>query len=169
MRRGYNRDDYRQLINRIRQIIPGVSIATDIIVGFPGETESHFQQTYDLLAELKLDKAHIARYSARPLTVATRTMEDNLPYEIKEYRRKTLDDLQSAIVTEINAQYLGTVVDVLVEGRQERKNRWFGRTITDRLVYFESADFLLGQVVHVGITWAGPWSLIGELRYIPTR
>ncbi len=161
MRRGYTADDYRRLIGRIRHYIPGVSIATDIIVGFPGETEAHFQETYDLLAELRLDKAHIARYSPRPLTVATRTMQDLLSLEEKEERRRTLDKLQTTIVTELNQAYAGQVVEVLVEGR--KKNRWFGRSRTDRLVFFEaSGDDWLGRLARVRITWTGPWSLIGE-------
>ena len=163
MRRGYTGNDYRQLIGRIRAIIPDVSIATDIIVGFPGETESQFQNTYNLLQELRLDKAHIARYSARPRTLATRRLDDNLSHEVKEHRRKTLDDLQSSIVTELNSRFLGQVVEVLVEGKHERKGRWFGRTVTDRLVFFESDDPQLGTMAHVKVTWAGPWSLIGEL------
>lgn len=164
MRRGYTADKYRQLVARIRALIPGVSIATDIIVGFPGETEAQFQNTYDLLAELKLDKAHIARYSSRPLTVATRTMDDALSQEEKERRRKALDDLQTGILEELNAHYLGKTVDVLVEGRNEKKKRWFGRTRTDRLVFFAAEGDQLGRMVQVKITWTGPWSLIGELK-----
>lgn len=172
MRRGYTVDDYRKLVARIRALIPGVSIATDIIVGFPGETEAQFQNTYDLLAELRLDKAHIARYSSRPQTVATRQFEDSLPRDEKERRRKALDDLQSEILTEINARYLDQTVDVLVEGWHARKRRWFGRTCTDRLVFFDPAidgddghgepDDRLGQIVPVHVTWTGPWSLVGE-------
>jgi tRNA-2-methylthio-N6-dimethylallyladenosine synthase len=151
------------LVRRIRERIPNVSIATDIIVGFPGETREQFQRTYDLLEELRLDKAHIARYSPRPLTVATRYFEDDIPYEEKERRRKALDDLQGEILTEVNAAYLDQTVEVLVEGWHERKGRWFGRTCTDRLVFFESDKALLGDLARVKITWAGPWSLIGEL------
>lgn len=172
MRRGYTVADYRRLVARIRELIPGVSIATDIIVGFPGETEAQFQNTYALLAELRLDKAHIARYSSRPQTVATRQLEDDLPIEEKERRRKALDDLQSVILTEINARYLDTTVEILVEGWHARKRRWFGRTCTDRLVFFDPApdaddgdgtvESRLGQIVQVHVTWAGPWSLVGE-------
>ena len=161
MRRGYTVDDYRRLVARIRELIPGVSIATDIIVGFPGETEAQFQHTYDLLAELRLDKAHIARYSPRPQTVATRRFEDNLPREEKERRRRALDELQGEILAEKNARYLGQTVDVLVEGFQERTGRWFGRTRTDRLVFFEAEGAWLGRLAPVTITWAGPWSLVG--------
>lgn len=163
MRRGYIVDDYRRLIGRIRALIPGVSIATDVIVGFPGETREQFEHTYDLLKELKMDKAHIARYSSRPLTVATRNFEDTLPYEEKERRRKRLDDLQEAILTERNARYLNREVGVLVEGWHARRERWYGRTCRDRLVFFPSDDDWLGRMVNVKITWAGPWSLVGEV------
>ena len=162
MRRGYTVDDYRRLVARIRQLIPGVSIATDIIVGFPGETEAQFQATYDLLAELRLDKAHVARYSSRPQTVATRSQKDNVPLIEKERRRKALDDLQAEILADLNAQYLGQEVTVLVEGRSEAKKRWYGRTGTDRLVFFEHEASLLGSIASVRISWAGPWSLVGE-------
>ncbi len=160
MRRGYTADDYRRLIARARAIVPGVSIATDIIVGFPGETEAQFQRTYDLLTELRLDKAHIARYSPRPQTLAARRYPDDVPPEEKERRRKVLDELQARIAGEINARLVGQTVEVLVEGK--KKNRWWGRTRTDKLVFFEDARDLLGQQVPVRITWAGPWSLIGE-------
>ncbi len=161
MRRGYTADDYRRLVARARELIPGVSIATDIIVGFPGETAAQFQRTYDLLAELRLDRAHIARYSTRPLTVAARTLHDDLPLEEKERRRRTLDKLQGTIVGELNARLLGQTVEVLVEGK--KKQRWFGRTRTDRLVFFEAEGDWLGRLVPVRITWAGPWSLIGVI------
>lgn len=161
MRRGYTADDYRRLIARIRERIPGVSIATDVIVGFPGETEAQFQRTYDLLAELRLDKVHIARYSPRPQTLAARRYADDVPPAEKERRRKALDDLQARIAGEINAQLLGQVVEVLVEGK--KKERWWGRTRTDKLVFFEDERDWHGQLASVRITWAGPWSLIGEV------
>jgi len=161
MKRGYSADDYRRLIARIRQRIPGVSIATDVIVGFPGETKEQFQHTYDLLAELRVDKAHIARYSPRPRTLAARHFEDDVPPEEKERRRKALDDLQAEIVGELNAQLLGKTVDVLVEGK--KKDRWWGRTRSDRLVYFEDDADWRGRLARAHITWTGPWSLIGEV------
>ncbi len=162
MRRGYTADDYRRLIGRIRERIPSVSIATDVIVGFPGETEAQFQRTYDLLAELRLDKAHIARYSPRPQTLAARRYPDDVGPEEKERRRKALDELQAQIAEEINARLLGKRVEVLVEGK--KKGRWWGRTRTDKLVFFEDEEDRLGQLVQVRITWAGPWSLIGTVE-----
>jgi tRNA-2-methylthio-N6-dimethylallyladenosine synthase len=83
-----------------RRIIPDVAINTDIIVGFPGETEEQFMRTYALLEELKLDKAHLARYSPRPHTVSARRMPDDVPEDEKKRRHKMLDDLQSRVVAE---------------------------------------------------------------------
>ena len=166
MRRGYTTGDYRHLVTRIRERIPGVSIATDVIVGFPGETAAQFQRTYDLLAELHLDKAHIARYSPRPQTLASRRFPDDVSHEEKERRRKALDDLQAEIVGTINQRLLGHTVEVLVEGLDERKGRWWGRTRTDKLVFFPAQDDernWRGQLVQVRVTWTGPWSLIGEV------
>ncbi len=161
MKRGYTADDYRRLVYKIRERIPDVAINTDIIVGFPGETEEQFQRTYDILAELKLDKAHIARYSPRPQTVSARTMPDDVPPEEKERRRKALDDLQSRIVAEINSRYLGETVPVLFE--EKRKGKWRGRTPQNKLVFAESERDLHGQVADVEITWTGPWSMQGRL------
>lgn len=160
MRRGYTVEDYRRLVARLRERIPGVSIATDIIVGFPGETEAQFENTVALLETLQLDKAHIARYSPRPLTVATRRFEDDVPYEEKERRRRTLEQVQARILKTLNARLEGQQVEVLVEG--EKKGRWFGRTRTDRLVFFAAEGNWLGRLATVKVTWSGPWSLIGE-------
>ncbi|MBX3047927.1 MAG: tRNA (N6-isopentenyl adenosine(37)-C2)-methylthiotransferase MiaB [Anaerolineales bacterium] len=162
MKRGYTVDEYRRLVERIRAIIPNVSIATDIIVGFPGETAEQFQATYDLLGELKLDVAHLARYSEREGTVAARRMDDNVPEPEKLARLHALDKQQEAILSEINARYLGETVEVLFE--EEVKGRWKGRTPTNKLVFVQSEQPLHGQLLPVEITWTGPWSMQGRLR-----
>ncbi len=159
MKRGYTAEDYRRLVERIRRRIPGASIATDIIVGFPGETEARFQRTYDLLADLRLDVAHLARYSPRPGTVAARKMSDDVPEEEKLRRFRLLEDLQAGIASELNQNSLGQTVEVLVE--DQPRGRWRGRTRTNRLVFFESPQDWRGQRVPVRVEWAGPWSLIG--------
>lgn len=161
MRRGYTAEQYRRLIGRIRSIIPGSSIATDVIVGFPGETEEQFKRTYDLLDELKMDVAHLARYSPRPGTVAAETMNDDVPEEEKWRRFRMLEDLQEKIVAGIHNRYLGKPVEVLFE--EEKGNRWRGRTATNKLVFTESEKDLRGKLVNVVISWAGPWSMIGDL------
>ncbi len=161
MRRGYTVEEYRALVEKIRRRVPGASIATDIIVGFPGETEEQFEKTYRLLEELRLDVAHLARYSPRPGTVAARSMEDDVPDEEKWRRFRALEELQGRIVGEINARLLGQEVEVLVEGK--RKGRWMGRTRNFKLVFFADDRDWHGKLERVRITWAGPWSLIGEV------
>jgi tRNA-2-methylthio-N6-dimethylallyladenosine synthase len=166
MKRGYTVDDYRRLIDRIRQFIPGVSIATDIIVGFPGETEAQFQRTYDLLQELELDVAHLARYSARPQTVATRRMQDDVAEDEKMRRFRLLEELQAGIAEKINARYAGKTTEVLFEQRQGE--RWKGRTRTNKLVFLQAEGDLRGQILPVKIDWTGPWSMIAEPIQAPS-
>ena len=161
MKRGYSSDKYRSLIEKIRNTIPDVSIGTDIIVGFPGETRQQFNNTYNLLEELKLDVAHLARYSPRPNTVSARTMVDDITDEEKWERFRALEDLQKEIVDKINQKFLEQQIDVLFEVKN--KNRWRGRTPTNRLVFVESDDDLRGKILPVKIKWTGPWSLIGDL------
>jgi tRNA-2-methylthio-N6-dimethylallyladenosine synthase len=162
MRRGYTAAAYRELIHRIRERIPGVSIATDIIVGFPGETEEKFQRTYELLNDLRMDVAHLARYSPREGTFSARKMEDNIPEDEKMRRFRLLESLQKEIATEINAHLMGERINVLFE--EKSRGRWRGRTPTNKLVFVESDENLLGQERDVKITWTGPWSLIGSLE-----
>jgi tRNA-2-methylthio-N6-dimethylallyladenosine synthase len=161
MRRGYTADDYRRLIDRIRERLPGGSIATDIIVGFPGETEEQYIRTYDLMRELKLDVAHLARYSPRPRTVSARRMPDDVPEDEKMRRFQELEDLQESVSSEINASYLEREVEVLVE--KKRKGQWMGRTDTNKLVFFEAEESLIGELVRVKVEHAGPWSMRGAL------
>jgi len=165
MKRGYTVAEYRALVTRIRKIIPHVSIATDIIVGFPGETEAQFEGTRQLLAELKLDVAHLARYSTREGTVAARRMVDDVPEDEKMRRLKVLDAQQEQILSEINARYMGEMVNVLFE--EEVRGRWKGRTETNKLVFVQSEASLRGQVLPVQITWTGPWSMQGRLLPSP--
>jgi len=161
MRRGYTQADYRRIVERIRARIPGVSIATDIIVGFPGETEEQFHETYRVLADLKLDVAHLARYSPRPGTVAERKFADSVPEEEKMRRFRVLEELQEKIVGEINARHLGQAVEVLFE--EKVKGRWKGRTPNNKLIFTESDGDLSGQVLPVRVTWTGPWSMQASL------
>ncbi len=157
MRRGYSVTDYRSLITRIREFLPQGSIGTDIIVGFPGETDAQFQGTVDLLEELRLDVAHLARYSPRPGTPAYRNMNDDVPAREKLRRFRILEELQERVVGEINARLLGGQQEILFEDRV--KNRWRGRTRTNKLVFVESGENLKGQLRSVQITWTGPWSM----------
>ncbi len=162
MRRGYTVAEYRELIGKIRAKLPGCSIATDIIVGFPGETEQQFMGTYNLLAELELDVAHLAMYSPRPHTASARRMVDNIPPEEKLRRLKLLDALQENISREINARLVEQTVSVLVENKH--KDKWRGRTATNKLVFFADGERdWTGQIVDVTIVESAAWSMQGEV------
>ena len=161
MKRGYTREEYRALIHRVRDIIPDAAIHCDVIVGFPGETAEQFQDTYDILAELRLDKIHLARYSPRPGTVSTRRMIDDVPDEEKRRRFQLLEALQKEILLEKMRRHLGETVEVLVEERD--KGRWRGRTPHNKLVFFDDPRELRGSLVQVEITHTGPWSMSGRL------
>ena len=161
MRRQYSRSEYIDLIAKIRETIPEVALNTDIIVGFPGETEKQFQHTVDLLEELRFDKVHCAAYSSRPGTIASRGMDDSVTEEEKTRRRQVVDAQQEKIQTEINAKFVGRYEDVLVEGR--RRGKWQGRTRSHKLVFFESEAYHHGELVTVKIERSSPWSLQGTL------
>ncbi len=163
MKRNYSMAEYAALIRRIRARMPEVSLATDIIVGFPGESEAQFQRTLDWLAELKLDVCHVAMYSPRPGTVSAKLMEEDVPPEEKKRRLDAVNSLQEQIVSEINARLLDRTVEILVEEKQ--RGRWKGRTRTNKLVFFEdeSGWDWQGRLVELKITWTGPWSMRGIL------
>ena len=161
MKRGYTTAQYRQLIQRIRERIPNVAIHTDIIVGFSGETEAQFMETYRLLAELKLDKVHLARYSPRPNTVSARRMADDVPEDEKKRRHEMIDEQQARVLAEINRQYLGQRVQVLIE--DQHKGKWRGRTPQNKIVFFEDSGDWCGKLVELEIMWTGPWSMQGRL------
>lgn len=161
MKRGYTIEQYRRLIDRIRSRIPEVAIHTDIIVGFCGETDEQFQGTYNLLADLRLDKVHLARYSPRPGTVSERRMVDDVPEAVKHQRLQAIEVLQEQVLSEINSRYLGKTVEVLVE--ENVKGRWRGRTPQNKLVFFEDDADWKGRLASVEITWTGAWSMLGRL------
>lgn len=160
MGRGYTVAEYRDLVARIRAAMPGVGLATDVIVGFPGETADQFEATYRLLEEIRFDMVHVAAYSPRPGTPSAR-LADDVPAREKDRRRKAVDDLQERIVAEINAGLVGQTVEVLVEERHRAK--WRGRTRTNKLVFFDvGPQDRTGQLVPVRITQAGAWSMQAE-------
>ncbi|MGI8963754.1 MAG: tRNA (N6-isopentenyl adenosine(37)-C2)-methylthiotransferase MiaB [Thermomicrobiales bacterium] len=164
MRRTYTRDQWMERIAYTREQMPGVTIATDIIVGFPGETDEQFMQTHDMLERTKCDKVHLAMYSPRPGTLSARWADD-VPQEEKFRRHQSLEHLQERVCTELNAKRLGETYEVLVEGRS--KGRWTGRTRGATLVHFDSDVELVGKLVDVRITKTSPWFLMGELASAP--
>lgn len=161
MRRGYTADSYRRLVEHIRDVVPEAAIHTDIIVGFPGESDEQFERTYQILAELRLDKAHLARYSPRPGTVSARRMADDVPEAVKVARHRALEQLQAQVQSEINRRLVGQTVEVLVEDLH--KGKWRGRTRQNKLVFFSDAADWRGKLAQVFVTWAGPYSMQGRL------
>jgi tRNA-2-methylthio-N6-dimethylallyladenosine synthase len=159
MWRGYTVDVYRRIVWQIRERLPESSIATDIIVGFPGETEDQFRHTLDVMAEIRFDVVHVAMFSPRPGTVAGDQMPDLITWEEKKARLHRVEELQEAISLELNQAMVGSVQEVLVEDLD--KGKWKGRTRTNKLVFFEDARHWLGRLATVRIDRASPWSLQG--------
>lgn len=159
MRRPYTSDEYRELVRRIRATVPGVSLSTDLIVGFSGETEDQFQRSLEMVADLRFSKVHCAAYSTRPGTMAYRNLDDDVPQADKARRLKMVDQLQESILEDTNRALIGQTLEVLVDGHN--KGKWRGRTRTDKLVFFNDGVERLGQLVNVRIDGAGPWSLQG--------
>ncbi len=161
MRRGYTREDYLDLAGRIREAMPGVGLTTDIIVGFPGETASQFDETVDLVERARFDKVHIAMYSPRPGTVSYRKMQDDVPDEEKRRRRDILEAVEREISLENNRALVGSTEEVLIE--REKDGRWQGRTRSNRLVHVQGGERHYGELVDVEIGSASPWSLQGRV------
>jgi tRNA-2-methylthio-N6-dimethylallyladenosine synthase len=162
MRRGYTVEQYRELVHTIRRKIPQISLSTDIIVGFPGETEEQFERSLSVLKEKRFDVVHVAAYSPRPGTIAWREYQDNIPSNVKKERLNKIEGLQAAVASEINSQLQGRQVEVLVEGK--KRGKWFGRTRSNKLVFFEDAGNWLGQLARIQIEKTSPWSLRGEVK-----
>jgi len=160
MNRHYTLGQYKELIQQIRQEIPDAALSTDIIVGFPDETEAQYLCTYNAIEEIRFDTVHVAAYSPRSETLAFDKYADNVPAEIKMQRLLKIEHLQESISGEINNNLIGTEMEILVEG--EKNGKWYGRTYSDKLVFFKSDDNLSGRLVKVGIEKATPWSLQGS-------
>jgi tRNA-2-methylthio-N6-dimethylallyladenosine synthase len=159
MGRGYTAEQYRGLVYTIRHNIPQMSLSTDIIVGFPGETEEQFERSLLIVKEVRFDVVHVAAYSPRCGTIAWREYEDSVPAAVKKERLHQIEDLQTAIAGEINSQLRDRQVEVLVEG--SKGGKWAGRTRSNKLVFFEDDGDWLGRLARVKIERASPWSLGG--------
>ncbi len=160
MKRGYTVPQYRRLVDEIRSHVPGVAISTDLIVGFPGESEAQFQHSVDLLSELRFDAVHVACYSPRRGTYAARHLEDHVPAAEKRRRLKVVEDLQERVCSEINDRLLGESVEVLVDGKT--RGKWRGRTRSDKLVFFSAPGDFQDRLVNIIIRKASAWSLQGD-------
>ncbi|MGH2460121.1 MAG: tRNA (N6-isopentenyl adenosine(37)-C2)-methylthiotransferase MiaB [Chloroflexota bacterium] len=161
MWRGYTVEVYRRIVRQIRERVPGCSIATDIIVGFSGETEEQFQRTLDLMTEIRFDVVHVAMYSPRPGTVAGDKMTDRLSPAEKKDRLHRVEAIQEKISLELNQTLLDLTLEILVE--DEEHGKWKGRTRTNKLVFFDDPRGWLGKLARVRIDRASPWSLQGTV------
>lgn len=163
MNRGYTREGYIELVEKIRRIIPHASITTDLIVGFPGETDDDFADTVDLLERVRFDSAFTFVYNKRSGTPAAK-MPDQVPDDVKKARIQELISMQNRISQEKNMLETGKIHEVLVEGTNKNDpEKMEGRTGTGKLVLFSGDAKLIGRIVEVRITETGTWHLDGEL------
>ena len=162
MNRRYTREAYLEIVRKLREVDPKIAISTDIIVGFPGETEEEFEETLTLCEEVRYDSAFTFLYSVRKGTPAEK-FENQIPEEIKHDRFNRLVDVINRISAEKNAEYIGRVEKVLVDGPSKRNSKTYGgRTETFKLVNFKGTPDMIGKVVNVRITDANTFSLEGE-------
>lgn len=163
MNRRYSIKEYKKLFYELKEKIPGVSITTDIIVGFPNETEEDFQKTIDIYNELKYDLAYTFIYSPREGTPAS-TMKDNVPKEVKEERLQRLNKVVNKYARENNEKYLNKVVPVLIEGYSDKGNKLMGYTDTMKLVNVKADPSYIGKIADIYITEVKTWSMEGVLN-----
>ena len=164
MNRGYTKEDYLSLVKKIRNKISDVSITTDIIVGFPGETEEEFQDTLDVVKESFYDNAYMFMYSKRSGTPAA-IMENQIEDSVKKDRIQRLIEFQNKKSRENSELYLGKTVRVLVEGKTPKNEKMYtGRTDTNKVAIFAGDDSLIGTFVDVKITDIRTWTIYGEIQ-----
>jgi tRNA-2-methylthio-N6-dimethylallyladenosine synthase len=161
MRRGYTVDAYLAKITRLRELVPDVALSTDIIAGFPGETEADFEATCDLMERVGYDSAFVFKYSPRPGTEAA-GWPDDVPQPVKERRNRILLDLQARISREKLRTWIGRDVEVLVEERN-RRGQLSGKSRSNTTVVAEGPDSLIGELVRVRVTRVTETTMIGEL------
>ncbi len=163
MKRGYSQKDYLSKVARARDVVPDLALSTDIIVGFPGETDSEFEDTMQLIETVLFDSVYSFKYSERPHTFAEREQPDDVPESVKSHRLTRLQAAQKQIQTRKNRMMLDTVVEVLVEGESKKDpNEFSGRTPHNRVVNFRGDDARPGDLVDVFVTRVGANSLNGH-------
>ena len=161
MGRRYTKESYLELFNKMKKIIPGVTISTDIIVGFPGETEEDFQETLDLVNYCKYDNAYTFIFSKREGTPACK-LPGEVNEEIKEERLHRLNEVVNEYFLEKNKKLEGKILKVLVEGKSSKDNMYYGYSETNKLINFTGNNIKLGDIVNVEIESAKTWSLDGR-------
>jgi len=163
MRRGYTAESYRELIAQIREAVPDIALSTDVIVGFPGETEEEFLETRRMLELVRFDTIFLFNYSERPGTVAP-GLPDQVAHEAKQRRFDGLLNMQKRIALAANLAYEGHIYEVLVEGPSKKDpTRLTGRTRTNKIINFPADPARRGSLVPVQVTRAGLYALEGEV------
>jgi tRNA-2-methylthio-N6-dimethylallyladenosine synthase len=166
MRRGYTREEYLQRLRRLRDRCPEVALSTDIIVGFPGETDAEFEATLEMLEHVEYDEIYSFVYSPRPQTVSAKIYDDDITEDAKKERLKRVQTLQQIISLKKNRQRIGDLEEALIDGPSKLKNgQVMGRTRGNRIVNVNGPDSLAGKLAPVRITGATATSLIGELLW----
>ncbi len=165
MRRGYTVDQYRHLVQQLRQALPDLTLTTDLITGFCGETEADFQQTLALMEEIRFDAAFMFKYSAREGTLAYRRLPDDVPEPVKTARLERMIEQQERMSLAINRKLIGQTVEVLVEGRSKRSDatepRYYGRTEGGKVVVF-GQPAPVNSLIRIALTDATAHTLFGE-------
>ena len=162
MGRKYTKEEYITLFDKIKKI-PNVSVSTDIIVGFPNETEEDFNETLDLVNYCKYDNAYTFIFSPRENTPAAK-MKDDVPLKVKEERLARLNETVNKYFLENNKKLVGKTVKVLLEGESEKKGMLFGYTDTNKLINVEADSNLIGKIIDVKVVEAKTWSLDGKAK-----
>ena len=163
MRRGYTRTEYLDRIDRLRQRCPEVALSTDIIVGFPGESDDDFEGTLELLGQVEYDEIYSFMYSPRTQTVSAKLYNDDVPEEKKKERLKYVQNVQREISLRKNKEKIGRVEEVLIDGHSRNKAQVMGRTRTNRIVNIMGRGTLIGEMINARIIAATANSLVGEL------
>ena len=168
MRRGYTAVEYRELIAALRQAVPDIALSTDVIVGFPSESEEDFLATRHMLEAVRFDSIFLFNYSERPGTVAP-DLPQQVPHEVKQRRFDGLMNMQRRIALAANLPYEGQIVEVLVEGPSKKNPaKLTGRTRTNKIINFPADHALIGQLTPVRVTRAGLYALDGEVAMTPS-
>ncbi|WP_010243508.1 tRNA (N6-isopentenyl adenosine(37)-C2)-methylthiotransferase MiaB [Acetivibrio cellulolyticus] len=163
MNRKYSKEDYLNLLEKVKINIPGISLTSDIIVGFPGETEEDFQDTLDVVEKGRFDQIYSFLYSKRTGTPAAKSV-DQVPEEVKKERFQRLMEVQNRISNEINHEYLDKEIEVLVEGESKTNDKIYtGRTRENKIVNFDGNSEMIGKLVRVKIDTVKTWSLEGKV------
>jgi tRNA-2-methylthio-N6-dimethylallyladenosine synthase len=164
MRRGYTREEYLRRIAELRERCPKVALSTDVIVGFPGESDAEFNSTLELLQTVEYDEIFSFMYSPRPQTVAAKIYEDDIEANVKRERLRQVQTLQQGVSLAKNRQRIGDTEEILVDGPSKLKNgQLMGRTRTNRIVNISAPERLIGRLVPVRIINATANSLLGDL------